>query len=301
MSYLPVPPRVWSRIENPCVFNTLSYENPLVFVPLTNQTVPLSIANMEEKIQYKGNILQYKKNNAGFNKNQRYSQLAKRCGPNRTTVYATQSETYSNPNTTGLKRINAQNLPYPNPVVGEPNNPAGPFAIVANPNDCSGNSVQDGGSLLCGTYANPCTNITTQIGTSRNCFPSYCSDVPGKPIELCWNPKIPTFYPRTRYIMPTSGTKWPQGYKAFVSALRIPTPILSLISSSDSITVLSWAPVASTCIPVTGYQIYQNGEIILSVPSSETTASLNVSQGNEYWITAVSQNIESARSNIIVN
>lgn len=301
MSYLPIPPRVWSRVENPCSFNTFSYENSFVYVPLTNQTIPLELANLEEKIQYKGNILQYKANNANLTKKQKYSKLAQRLGQNRTTIYATQSQTYSNPNTTGLKRINSQDIPYPNPIVGEPNNPAGPFTFVSNPNDCSGNNVQDGGTLLCGTYANPCTNITTQSVYTRNCFPSYCSDVPGKPIELCWNPKSPSFFPRTRYTMPTSGTKWPQGYKAFVSALRPPTPLLSLVSSTINETILSWAPVVSACIPITNYHIYQNGILLLSVPYTDTTTTLNVTQGNEYWITAVSQTIESNKSNIVEN
>jgi len=300
MSYLPSPPRVWSRIENPCIF-PYSSTSSLVYVPLTNQTVPLVVANLEEKIQYKGNILQYKANNANLTKKQKYSQLSNRSGPNRTTIFATQSQTYSNPNTTGFKRINSRELPYPNSVVGEPNNPAGPFALASNPNDCSGNSVQDGGTLLCGTYANPCTNITTQSVSSRNCFPSYCSDVPGQPIELCWNPKSPTFFPRTRYIMPTSGTKWPQGYKALVSALRPPTPLLSLTSSDPTTTVLSWSPVVSTCIPISSYRIYQNGVFLLSVTNTTYTITLNVSQGNQYCITALSQTIESAKSNVVEN
>ena len=86
---------------------------------------------------YKGNILQYKGNSSRLTKSQKYTQLAKGGGPNRKKVFATQSQTYSNPNTTGLQRINSTTIPFPNGVVGAPNNISGPFQYnVPNPNGC---------------------------------------------------------------------------------------------------------------------------------------------------------------------
>ena len=120
------------------------------------------------------------------------------CGPNRKKVFATQSQTYTNPNTTGLLRVGYTTYPYPNEITGAPNNISGPFAYnIQNPNDCSGNSIQDGGTLVCGTFANPCTGeIIQQTPTTATiCNPASASDVPGSSF-LCWNENIQTFFPR---------------------------------------------------------------------------------------------------------
>jgi hypothetical protein len=219
-NYLPIPPRVWSRVQNPCTFTVPGSTYTQAYIPLTNQTVSQAQANYEEKLIYKGNILQYKGNSAQFTKSQKYSQLARMAGPNRTKVFATQTETYTNPNTTGLQRFNSTTIPFPNTVVGEPNNISGPFQYnVQNPNGCSGVSIQDGGTLRCGYYANPCTGelIRSPILTATICNPASASDVPGSSI-LCWNNKVQTWFPKPRYFMNNSTDKWPQGYKGFVSA-----------------------------------------------------------------------------------
>lgn len=209
--YLPDPTRAWSRVQSNCTYvdpgNT--YNNG--FLPLTGQTGHYSETTYEEKLFYKGNILQYKANSATLNKNQRYSRLAKGLGPNRRKVYATQTQTYTNPNTSSLLRVNYTEVPFPNQFV------------VPSPFDCSTNNfLQDGGNLVCGTYANPCSGEIVKNNSSPAviCNPSYCSDVPGRPIDLCWSNKIQTFYPRQRYIMTNSANKWPQGYKGFVSAIK---------------------------------------------------------------------------------
>lgn len=220
-SYNPIPPRVWSRVQNPCTYldssgnANINYQK--IFVPLTGQTVPQGQANYEMQQFYKGNILQYKGNSARFTKAQKYSQLSRMCGPNRTKVFATQSQTYTNPNTSGLLRVGYSTYYYPNQIVGAPNNISGPFAYnVQNPNDCSGNSVQDGGTLVCGTFANPCTGVIYKTGstTATICNSSSASDVPGSS-TLCWNTNIQTFFPRQRYFMNNSTNKWPEGYKGF--------------------------------------------------------------------------------------
>jgi hypothetical protein len=215
--YNPLPPRVWSRVQNNCTFLTDSSYNS-VYIPLTNQTTSLGLADIQEKIQYKGNILQYKNNSSRLTKKQQYSQICKGFGANRTKVFATQTQTYTNPNTTGLKRINYIEIPYPNQIVGLPNNPSGPFSIISS--DCSNNIVQDEGSLICNTFVKPCSTEIIQTVYKPQCFPSYCSNVPGYPIELCWNPKLSTFFPRKRYIMNNSNNKWPVNYKGFISAIQ---------------------------------------------------------------------------------
>ena len=122
MSYNPIPARVWSRVQNPCTFIVPGSTYTQAYIPLTDQTVSQAQANYEEKLLYKGNILQYKGNSSRLTKSQKYTQLAKGFGPARKKAYATQSQTYTNPNTTGLQRVNYETYPYPNSIVGAPNN-----------------------------------------------------------------------------------------------------------------------------------------------------------------------------------
>ena len=223
MSYNPVPPRVWSRVQNPCTFIVPGSTYTESYIPLTGQTVSQDEANYEDKLIYKGNILQYKGNSSRLTKSQKYAQLAKGFGPNRQKVFATQSQTYTNPNTTGLLRVNYTTIPFPNEIVGAPNNISGPYQYdVPNPNGCSGTSIQDGGTLVCGTFANPCTGQIIQTGATSAtiCNLASASDVPGSSI-LCWNNKVQTWFPKPRYVMNNSTDKWPQGYKGFVSAVNI--------------------------------------------------------------------------------
>ena len=265
-NYLPIPPRAWSRVQNPCTYINSNDSYDSAYIPLTNQTVSLAQANYEDKLQYKGNILQYKGNSSQLTKRQKYSQLAKCLGPSRTKVFATQSQTYTNPNTSGLLRVNYTTFPYPNEIVGAPNNISGPFQYdLPNPNGCTSTSIQDGGNLVCGTYANPCTGeiLKTGVSSSTVCNPSYCSDVPGRPVELCWNYKAQTWFPKQRYFMNNSGNKWPQGYKAFVSAARPKPPKNLIINVSSNSVELTWDPPSSStsCYPVS-YNIYVNNILV---------------------------------------
>ena len=210
--YLPQPPRAWSRVQNSC--SVLTDTN-------TNNS-SLALAERTAMLN-KGNVLQYNGNSSRLTKSQKYTQLAKGFGPNRTKVFATQSQTYTNPNTTGLQRVNTQTYPYPNGVVGEPNNPSGPFQYnVPNPNGCSGVSIQDGGTLVCGTFANPCTgDIIKQGATSSIIYnPASASDVPGSS-DLFWDTQVQTWFPKPRYVMNNSTDKWPVNYKGLVSAINL--------------------------------------------------------------------------------
>jgi hypothetical protein len=219
--YDPIPPRVWSRVQNQCTYIVPGSDYTTSYLPLTNKTVSQANADYEMKMFYKGNILQYKANSAKFTKNQKYSQIANRNGPSRKKNYGTQSTTYSNPNISGLLRTGYTTYPFPNNIVGVPNNISGPFVYnVPNPDGCLSNDVQDGGILVCGTFANPCTGEIYKSGNNNAtiCNSSSSSNVPGNLI-LCWNKKIQTWFPKPRYNN-NSGTKWPVNYKGFVSALR---------------------------------------------------------------------------------
>ena len=301
-NYNPRPPRVWSRVQNQCTYADASnnvYQS--VYIPLTKQTVTLAQANYEDKLLQKGNILQYKGNSSQLTKKQKYSQLAKGFGPNRTKVFATQSETYTNPNTTGLLRVNSSILPFPNDLVGQPNNISGPFQYaVPNPDGCTGLSIQDGGNLVCGTYANPCTGEIIQTGATSSviCNPASASNVPGS-ATLCWDTKVQTWFPRQRYFMNNSGTKWPQGYKGFVSAIIETTTILSASATCSEI-MLSWIGQKLYCGLNEGYNIYVNGKLYATVSRTTTSYEFNEPVGNySIYITTVSNYGESAPSNVI--
>lgn len=299
-NYLPIPPRVWSRVQRPCTFTNPNDDYTQAFIPLTNQTVSLAQANYEEKLLYKGNILQHKNNSARLTKSQKYTQLAKCMGPSRTKVFATQSQTYTNPNTTGLLRVNYNTFPFPNELVGQPNYISGPFQYnVPSPFDCSSNALQDGGNLVCGTYANQCTGEIIKSGKTSAviCNPSYCSDVPGSPTLLCWNTKLQTWFPKPRYVMNNSTDGWPEGYKGFVSAVTPLPPVLILDSSSCSSVTFSWT---NNSLCTTSYNIYQNAVLIANVVTTSYTAiNLSLNTPYSFYVTALFSTIESSPSNTL--
>lgn len=301
--YIPNPPRVWSRVQNQCTYIIPGSTYEQAFIPLTGQTVSQAQADYEMKQIYKGNILQYKGNSARLTKYQRYSQLARCAGPNRTKVFATQSETYSNPNTTGLLRSGYITYPYPNQIVGAPNNISGPFAYgIPNPNDCSGNSIQDGGTLVCGTYANPCSGEIYKTGPKNStiCNPSSASNVPGTTI-LCWNNKVQTWFPKPRYIMNNSTDKWPFNYKGFVSAVKPNPPVLTVNGNCGSID-LNWTTNNSCIFPISGYNIYINEQLYITLPPNINSFTINnISNGTyEIYMKSISNNFISDPSTKIV-
>ena len=300
-NYNPIPPRVWSRVQNQCTYIVPGSTYEEAFIPLTGQIVSQAQADYETKQIYKGNILQYKANSARLTKSQKYSQLARCSGPNRTKVFATQSQTYTNPNTTGLLRQNFSTYPYPNQIPGAPNNISGPFAYnIPNPNDCSFNSVQDGGILVCGTYANPCTGEIYKTGSniSTICNPASASNVPG-PSLLCWNNKVQTWFPRQRYFMNNSTDKWPQGYKGFVSAVKPYAPIINVSGTCGTINI-NWIISNNNCVfIISGYNIYINEKLYITLPANINSFTIdNISNGiYEIYMKSITNNIESEPSN----
>lgn len=200
--YNPNPPRAWSRVQFPCTYST-NIE-----------------AHLEKQMLEKGNVLQYKKNSSNLTKKQVYSMIANgNKWKSRGKTYATQTDMYTNPNILSLERTNVVVFPYPNILTGMPNNPGGPFQTnVPNPFGCLTNDLVDGGSLVCNSTTSPCSGQNINKTTSQMCYPTYCSDVPGKIEYLCWNDGTQTWYPRQMLTMTNSANKFPEGYKGFVSA-----------------------------------------------------------------------------------
>ena len=287
IQYNPVPPRVWSRVQNPC--SVIAYKND---DPGANSD--FARADYERQMLLKGNILQYKKNSSNLTKKQRYTQIAKGMWTNRTKTWATQSDTYTNPNMTSLLRVNSTILDPSNNTFSSPPNPFG----------CPTTTIQDGGNLVCNVVVDPCTQeVIKRTKSQQLCNPTTDSDVPGQIQELCWNDGTQTWYPRQRYIMPTSGTKWPEGYKGFVSAVSFVGPVLSVgtMTCRDINIPLNWTFLDSTCLPTTSFNIYQNGVLILNVLAPQTSVTINETTEGVYsfYVTSLSNNIESEKSNIV--
>jgi hypothetical protein len=247
--YNPIPPREWSRFENPCAYSNID-------VP-QNAAAAYRIAVLK-----KGNVLQYKNNSANITKRQRYAQIAKGAWVNRTTTWATQTQVYTNPNTNSLKRANYVNLDtntlLPTSLPLTCSVPAVPPNSILPPINTNGNSgpgappivpppvppsagsnsapllpplypvvepapvvIPDGGSLICNVSQNICTGEIYNETANQFCYPTSDSDVPGPIIYLCYNDSLPTYYPRVRRVYSAGGNKWPQGEKLIFSGNSI--------------------------------------------------------------------------------
>ena len=281
--YLPIPPRVWSRVQNQCSLN----------MGLGNNS-NYAVFDFKRQSLLKGNILQYKKNSSNLTKKQRYSQIAKGMWTNRTTTWATQSDSYTNPNTTSLQRVNYTIIDPSNNIYSNPPNPF--FAY-----GCLSTEIKEGGTLVCNTTVNPCTDvIVSQTLSQKLCNPTTDSDVPGAIIDLCWNDGDPTWYPRQRYVMSTSSDKWPVNSKALVSAIHPNPPILLSITVIDNSVILQWESGNNDCYPVQEFYIYDNDILIQVVPYPSLVTKVydlfNCST-NVFYVTAVIYKRESPPSN----
>ncbi len=215
--YNPPVTRAWNRVQNSCTYRAIGELPSTVYIPALKKSVPYSEAPTVFAMLKKGNILQYKNNSSNLTKNQRYAKIARGKWTNRTSSWASQSDTYTQPNIRMLKRANVSNniylngTPTTNPITCDPNTPEDEIV------------VEDGGTLVCTVQYNPCTGQTITAPPKEFCFPTYCSDVPGPIMNLCYNDSMPTYYPRQQYVMNSSGDKWPQGYKGLVSGNDIPS------------------------------------------------------------------------------
>ena len=283
VNYFPIPPRLWSRVQSQCslsigVGNNFDY----------------ATSDYKRQMLLKGNILQYKKNSSDLTKKQRYAQIAKGMWTNRKITWATQSASYTNPNTTSLQRVNFTIIDPSNNIYSNPPNPFWAYG-------CPSTEIKDGGSLICSTTVNPCTDeVISQTLSQKVCNPTTDSDVPGEIIELCWNDGTPTWYPRQRYTMGTGGNKWPVNSKEIVSAIHPNPPILLSITIDSNSVFLEWESGNNDCYPVQVFYIYDNDKIIKKVPYpnlSTTVFDLFNCTTNVFYITAVIYKTQSDPSN----
>ena len=246
--YVPNPPRAWNRVQSQCSYAPTNTDaNSQVFVPLLDKYVNQGEAILFAQLLAKGNVLQYKKNSSTLSKAQTYSKLVRRESANRTT-WATQSDTYTNPNTQSLKRVGNINItlngiqtnaditcpvpPTPQPPIIIPNvvpntgdipNPIIPppppdppqpgdnttIPIVPVDEPIPDIVIADGGILICNIQEDPCTKQTS-VNPGRSRFnPTSDSDVPGPIRQLYWDSRLQTWYPRQRLTMNNSTDKWP--------------------------------------------------------------------------------------------
>ena len=274
-SYNPQPPRVWSRVQHACstINDSNNGNNSLVYSYFSNQYVSPTVYENEKQMLQKGNILQYKKNSSNLTKNQRYSKIAKGQWTNRTKSWATQSQTYSNPNTSSLLRVNYSRIPVPSNAV---------LSL-----DCSANFIKDGGNLICNTIADQCTDTVIKTTNNVRCYSTSDSDVPGPIQELCWNDRVQTWYPRQNLTMNNSANKWPQGYKGFISAVIINPPYLTLDTSGNE-SILRFVFNNSSCIPISYFNLYMNDELLTMVPSNVDNVEIITNRINTFYVTSVS-------------
>lgn len=198
--------RYWSRVTNRCLYDN---ENTSEEIIIQNRIFAENYA--------KGNVLQYKKNSANFTKMQKYSRIAQGYtfyGPRRT--YATQSDTYTNPNTQMLARVGYETIeinPFTNIYRG---------TLTGISNQCNnGTTYKNGGTLICGSFEKPCSNQPTNIIPINRiiCRPGSDSDVPGSRSFTCWNPRWPTTYTNVRRKMDNAENGIPLSTKYYLTDL----------------------------------------------------------------------------------
>ena len=122
---------------------------------------------------------------------------------------------------------------------------------------------------------NQCTGRVIQIVKEQQCYPTYCSDVPGKIIDLCWNPKVQTWFPRNNLTNNNSNSKWPVNYKGLVSAVTPDPPVLLLVSHTNTSVTLSWPYNLNPCIPISSFNIYQNEVLVQKQPYPISSTTIN--------------------------
>lgn len=152
-SYLPIPPRAWSRVQNSCSLITDIGEDGFIQVPYTNELVPIGVLEQKLAMLNKGNVLQYKANSSNLTQAQKYSKIAQGKWTNRNTTWATQNTRgYTNPNNSSLKRSgNVTNIsidPITGAIIGQTTAPVTcpkPVTIVneALPPNEGGGSIQE--------------------------------------------------------------------------------------------------------------------------------------------------------------
>jgi hypothetical protein len=152
-------------------------------------------------------------------------------------------------------------------------------------------AIVDGGVLLGNQTVNPCTQVLEKTTYLNPCNLTTASDVPGKVQPLCWDLRLQPWYTRERYIMNTSGNKWPVNYKNFNVAY---VPKLSVSVNLNEVS-LSW----TYCYRVQYYRVFQN-DVLLSNTSNLTIPPFTLPPGTyKFYVIAVVANASSGPSNIV--
>jgi hypothetical protein len=235
-TYRPIPPREWNRYQPNCITNTAESQ----------------MYRKANVLQYKNNSAQLtKQQKYGFLAKRNYIswasqtqqasfpniQLLKRI--NQSYIVAPQSSNIiDNNNITSYELLDCIksninqpiNLPSivnsggspqtPTPPPPQPDvNPNYPILppIIVNPG-VPVYLIPNGGKLICNTIENPCTGEILQKTRNKTCFPTSCSDVPGKIQLLCWSGRLPTIFPRVKRTYGTSDNKWPINSKFIFKA-----------------------------------------------------------------------------------
>lgn len=224
-NYNPKVTRQWGRFENRCAYIPQQFidayqENKLIYVPYLNRYIPSIMIQYERDMIKKGNVLEHRQNKALPTKSQYYAQLARGVKFVKKT-YATQTETYTNPNILSLKRNNYVGITANGSLINDPitcpkilpipsgnilpstgQNTKNPILPPPKPNLPNKNPLlppvvpiippspvvyPSGGTLQCNVIENICTGAIISKNTiTPNCHDTSSSDVPGPIIQLCY-------------------------------------------------------------------------------------------------------------------
>lgn len=182
--------------------------------------------------------------------------------------------------------------PPPPPAPPTPPNPAIPLVPPTPPDEIV--VIQDGGTLVCNTQENPCTEESATHPANTFFHPTTDSDVPGDIELLYWSDRIQTWFPRQRTTMSTSGNKFPYTSSGIdvtsISAVLPLPPVLDSIvvvvldASASARSVLEWTWTdVNVRLPVQQFELYQNGVRVASVETRrDVSTSGNVPPAQTY-------------------
>jgi hypothetical protein len=261
--YNPIPPRKWTRYHNICS----QPDAPNISIE----------EQLRLEMIRKGNVLQHKNNSSRWTKWQKHWYLSQRSftswasqtqtvsNPNPDLLKRVNSKYIVSPissniidiNTvTSIQNINCikDKIPIINnlPDIGndgekQPDVPPPPPPDIENNTnnilpivDTDGTTmyvIEDGGTLICNKRVDPCTGQLLQEFRNRDCYPTTCSDVPGRIQELCWSGRVPTYFPKVKRTYGTSNNKWPINAK-FIRAAT-PNSLQKILYLNNSVNNLN--------------------------------------------------------------
>jgi hypothetical protein len=138
------------------------------------------------------------------------------------------------------------------------------------------------------------------MSSTQFCHPSSDSDVPGNEF-LCWKDGTNTWFPRQRYVMSNSSTKWPTN-SILSSAVQPSPPIIIDAILNGNVVTLIW-DYNENCLPANSFSIFQNGIFVKSVSKNVFKIDIAIDSCTtyKYYIVAVTNgsNISSEPSNEI--